>query len=211
MSLMVRFALFIALFTATPLFHASAKDTTRILLFGDSIIAGYGVPKEDAVPAQLEKKLNEKEDAYAVVNGGVSGDTTSGGRSRLEWMLKKHTPDLVILALGGNDVLRGIPPSVTKENITAMMELLKSNNTPVVLSAVQAPASLGEPYQKEFNRIYADAATEYDAPLYPFLLTHTFGNNALMQPDGIHPNPDGAAVIAARLADYLHTEVLASK
>lgn len=188
---------------ATGLSHAQANETTTILLFGDSIIAGYGLNEKDAVPAQLEQALREHDDSVRVINGGVSGDTTGAGRSRLEWTLDKHNPDMVVLALGGNDVLRGLPISVTTENILAMLELLKERNIPTILSAVQAPGNLGIAYQRQLNSLYKDASEKYEAPLYPFLLTETFGKKALMQQDGIHPNAEGAKTIANDLAEYL--------
>lgn len=138
-----------------------------------------------------------------VVNGGVSGDTTSGGRTRLSWMLKKHQPDIVLLALGGNDVLRGIPPRVSRDNILAMLTILQEQNVKTILSAVQAPDTLGKEYQSDFDRIYLDATKEYAVSLYPFLIEKTFGRKHLMQPDGIHPNKEGVKKIATDLAAYL--------
>lgn len=185
--------------------HASAKDTTVILLFGDSIVAGYGLSSEETVPSHLQAILQEKYAGIEVINGGVSGDTTSSGRNRLEWTLDKHRPDLVVLALGGNDLLRGIPPEITKENIDVMIELLEKRGIPAVLSAVRAPYNLGGEYRARFEAIYTEAAKRSGIPLYPFLLNKTFGKNDLMQPDGIHPNAKGAKTIARDLAAYLQT------
>lgn len=175
------------------------------MLFGDSIVAGYGLPAEETVPAKLEALLKQKHPGVTVVNGGVSGDTTAGGRSRLEWTLDRHRPGLVIVALGGNDVLRGIPPAVTQDNLEAMLELLKRRNIPTVLSAVQAPDSHGATYREQLDAIYKELSRRYDVPLYPFLLADVFGNAGLMQPDGIHPNAQGAEYIAKGLAEYLIT------
>jgi acyl-CoA thioesterase-1 len=191
--------------------HAHAKETNVILLFGDSIIAGYGLKAEESVPVRLQELLRERREGVTVINGGVSGDTTGAGRSRLEWTLDKHKPDLVVLALGGNDVLRGIPPEVTGENLAAMLELLKKRNIPTILSAVNAPANLGEAYRKQFDAIYTDAAKRYNVPLYPFLIGEFFGQNAFMQADGIHPNADGARNIATNLARYLEDSPLYAK
>lgn len=203
MSFIYRTTLYVICAALLPLSQANAKDTTRILLFGDSIIAGYGVQASEALPVQLEKLLNKDGGNFTVVNGGVSGDTTTAGRSRLAWMLGKSKPDLVLVALGGNDVLRGIPPQVTKENITAMLEMLKQKNINTILSAVEATPSLGAEYKKEFDAIYPDVAKNYNVPLYPFLLTHTYNNKELMQPDGIHPNAKGAEAIAIELANFI--------
>ena len=189
----------------------SAKDKTILLLFGDSIIAGYGLEAEESLPAQLQAIL-EKDHAVQVINGGVSGDTTGAGRGRLAWTLNKHHPDIVLLALGGNDVLRGIPPRITRENIAAMLALLKEREITTVLSAVWAPDNLGEAYREQFNAIYPKAADQYGVPLYPFLLSKTFGNKDLMQSDGIHPNAEGAKLIAHDLAEYFkEDEALSSK
>ncbi len=181
----------------------SAQDTNVILLFGDSLIAGYGLPGEDAVPVKLEAMLKKNDTNVKVINGGVSGDTTAGGRSRLPWTLNRHEPDLVIIALGANDMLRGIPANVTRDNLAAMLELLKSQSIPTILSAVRAPDSHGAIYREGLDTVYKDLAASYAVPLYPFLLEGVFGNPALMQADGIHPNAQGAAVIAKQLADFI--------
>lgn len=186
-----------------PIFHVKAQTATSILLFGDSIIAGYGLSKEDSLSVQLEQLL--KADGYDVViiNGGVSGDTTNSGRSRLEWVLEKHTPDIVLLALGGNDVLRGFSPEITKHNLDAMLNILKEKNVQIIFSQVQAPLNLGVGYKKQFDAIYSELSNKYDLKLYPFLLKSTFGNNTLMQSDQIHPNADGVKVIANDLIRHL--------
>ncbi len=205
---MVLFIRMLTVFVLTTLFlPVEAKATRTILLFGDSIVAGYGLAKEDALPTQLQAILREKDDAITVINGGVSGDTTSGGRSRLSWTLDKHEPDLVILALGGNDVLRGTRPKATKENIEAMLELLDQRGITTILSAVEAPANLGPLYRRQFNALYEDTADKFNIPLYPFLLRDTYGKPALMLPDGIHPNAKGAALIARNLAAFLEDEL----
>jgi acyl-CoA thioesterase-1 len=183
--------------------YAQAQETTTVLIFGDSIVAGYGLNENESVPIYLERALKKNTPGIKIINGGVSGDTTSGGRSRLAWTLDKHKPDFALIALGGNDVLRGVPPQTTKENILAMLELLKERKIPSVLSAVQAPGNLGVQYKTEFDNIFTDAAKTYNLPLYPFLLSETFGKNELMQADGIHPNAQGAEIIATSLAEYL--------
>lgn len=203
MSVFFRILLLFAAVLNQPIYHANAKETTAILLFGDSIIAGYGISAEESVPARLQSILQEKNKEIKVINGGVSGDTSGAGRSRLAWTLDKYHPDLVILALGGNDMLRGIPPQITRENIIAMLELLKQRNIAVILSAVLAPYNLGQDYKKRFDAVYTQAAKLYNAPLYPFLLSKTYGKSDMMQPDGIHPNARGAELIARELAEYL--------
>lgn len=202
-SVFIRFFILIVILNGSVIFHARADDTTTILLYGDSITAGYGLEAKDSVPVRLEKMLREQGKSVRVVSGGVSGDTTSGGRSRLGWTLKKHEPDIVVLALGGNDVLRGLPPEIPRENLDAMLTELKEQDMVTVLSAVQAPENLGEAYTQAFNAIYPELAAKHEVPLYPFYLERTYGKAELMQADGIHPSAEGARVIAEDLAGYL--------
>lgn len=189
--------------------HASA--TSRILIFGDSLVAGYGLLPKEALPVRVEALL--KEDGYnvTVFNGGVSGDTTSGGRSRLGWTLDKSKPELVVLALGGNDLLRAIPPSTTKANLEAMLKVLQQQKLPVVLVAVSAPLNLGSRFAGQFNTIYPDLAKQYRAKLYPFFLEKVYGKRDLMLGDGVHPNAKGVEVIAGDLAEFIATHFLKKK
>lgn len=174
-----------------------------ILLFGDSIIAGYGLSQQDSLSVQLETFFAQKGLDIKVINGGVSGDTTSGGRGRLEWTLKQSQPDFVFIALGGNDLLRGFQPSLTRENIEAMLSMLKDKKVNVILSSVSAPANLGPEYMLNFNKIYPDLARKYKVQLYPFLLEKVFENKNFMQNDGIHPTAEGIKVIASDMGIYL--------
>lgn len=183
--------------------EARAEQTTALLLFGDSLVAGYGLNSEESLPVQLEKIMKQKGKSVKVINGGVSGDTTSGGRSRLKWMLKRHQPDKVILALGGNDLLRGIPPSVTRENIHAMLQDLSEAQIPAILSAVRAPDSAGAAFKQQFDGIYTQASQQFNVPLIPFFLEYTYGNKKLMQPDGIHPSGAGVEVIAEKVSEEI--------
>ncbi len=187
--------------------NTQAKETYKILMFGDSITAGYGLETKDAPPSQLEALLQQVGYDVVVINAGVSGDTTSAGRSRLKWTLDKYNPDAVILALGGNDMLRGINPSITRENIDAMLALLASRNAAVILSSVQAPSNLGVAYKGQLEKTYKDLASEHEVILYPFLIQNTYGNSELMQRDGIHPNAKGAELIANELAEFLSDEL----
>jgi acyl-CoA thioesterase-1 len=181
---------------------AHALDTReaplRIVAFGDSITAGYGLQPEDSLPAKLEAALNAKGYAVEVVNAGVSGDTTAGGLARLDWTLADK-PDLLIVALGGNDGLRGLDPAKTRENLDAMLARLKARNVPVVLAGMLAPRNLGPEYAAAFDPIFAELAAAYGATLYPFLLEGVAVERGLNQPDGIHPNPQGVDVIVERM------------
>ena len=198
-----RIFIFVLILNGLSISHANAKTTTRILLFGDSIIAGYGLAKKDSLSVYLEEAIKKEGYNAAVMNGGVSGDTTSSGRSRLAWTLEKYKPDVVLLALGGNDVLRGFSPKITKQNLDAMLNILKEQNIQVIFSRVQAPLNLGMEYKNKFDSVYLELADKYNIKLYPFLLENTFGNKALMQSDEIHPNADGVKIIARDVRQYL--------
>lgn len=177
--------------------------TYTVLAFGDSLTAGYGLPRGQSLPDQLEQTLAARGFKVQMINAGVSGDTTSGGLARLDWALEGVQGariDLVILALGANDALRGIAPDLTRSNIAAMIERLNARGIPVLLAGMVAPPNMGPEYAAAFNPIYPDLAAEYDVPLYPFLLDGVAAEPALNQDDGMHPNQRGVAVIADRLA-----------
>lgn len=193
---------------------AADEDSFTILAFGDSLTAGYGLPDSEALPAQLEAELGEAGVDARVINAGVSGDTTSGGLARLAWTLDGETGDgesangesgldLVILALGANDALRGIEPALTRENLRAMITQIQARGIPVLLAGMIAPPNMGAEYGAAYNPIFEDLAREYDVPLYPFLLDGVAANPALNQGDGMHPNAAGVAMMAARIAPVL--------
>jgi acyl-CoA thioesterase-1 len=170
----------------------AAKETPplKIIAFGDSVVAGYGLAADAAFPAVLEKTLRAEGYAVSVVNAGVSGDTASGGRARLDWTLGDGA-DGVILELGANDMLRGVDPEVTKAALDAILGELKARNIKVLIAGMKAASSLGQDYKKRFDAIYLALANKYDAPLYPFFLEGVAGEPALKQSDGLHPNPAG--------------------
>ena len=198
-------------FILTCLLFPTSALAASILLFGDSIVAGYGLPAETAMSVQLQRILAEKGTDVTVINGGVSGDTTTGGRNRLEWMLNKYKPDAMILALGGNDLLQGVDPTVTRENIHAMLKTARENRIPTALVAVRAPLNYGLDYAKKFDAIFPELARQYSIPLHPFFLESVYGKPAFMQADGIHPNAKGAELISQELALFLMKEGLLSK
>ncbi|MBL0319249.1 MAG: arylesterase [Alphaproteobacteria bacterium] len=181
-----------------------AAPATTVLLFGDSIIAGYGLPATETISVKMEKLWHEEGKAITVMNGGISGDTTSGGRSRIEWTLNRYHPDIIVIALGGNDMLRGISPEITRQNLDAIVSVSKSHHIKIVLTAVSAPMNLGERYVKEFNGIYTTLANKYDIPLYPFLLKDIYRKPGMMQLDGLHPTIQGAEVIAKALVKHMN-------
>lgn len=175
---------------------------STILLFGDSLTAGYRLQADEALPAVVERNLRAKGEDAIVINGGVSGDTTAGGKARLAWMLEKHQPDIVMLALGGNDMLRGLPPETVKANLDAMLATLQQHDVKTVLMAVKVPPNQDAGYTQAFNAIYPELAGEYNVALYPFFLEPLFGQRDYLLDDGVHPNAKGVEYIGGYLADY---------
>lgn len=167
----------------------------RVVFLGDSLTAGLGLPSDQSYPALIGKKLKASGYDYEIVNAGVSGDTSAGGVRRLEWSLDGEVRVLV-LALGANDGLRGLPPGEMKKNLAAVLDRAKARNIPVVLAGMEAPPNYGPEYTREFRTVYADLAAEYDVRFVPFLLRGVAGDAALNQGDGIHPNARGAQMVA---------------
>jgi acyl-CoA thioesterase-1 len=170
-----------------------------ILDFGDSLTAGYGLPAGQAFPARLQAWLDQQGIATRVVNAGVSGDTTAGGLARLDWALADK-PDLVILALGANDALRGIDPSTVRENLDKMIEKIEVSGAKLLLLGMLAPPNWGEDYKHAFDQIFPELARTHHLPLYPFFLEGVAMKPELNQPDGLHPNERGVAVLVDRIA-----------
>jgi acyl-CoA thioesterase-1 len=182
---------------APPCAHAVGR-TINIVAFGDSLTAGYGLAANEAFPAQLQRALGARGVAATVVNAGVSGDTTTGGLSRLDWSAPDGT-DAVILELGANDALRGIDPAVTRKTLDAILRRFRERKIPVLLCGMLAPPNLGEEYGRAFNAIYPDLAAQSGAILYPFFLTGVAADPRLNQRDGMHPTAAGVAVIVDRI------------
>jgi acyl-CoA thioesterase I len=170
-----------------------------IVDFGDSLTAGYGVPARQAFPSQLEEWLHDRGIAARVVNAGVSGDTTAGGLARLDWALAEK-PDLVILALGANDALRGIDPASVRDNLDKMIQKIEGAGAKVLLLGMLAPTNWGDEYKRAFDSIFPELAQIYHLPLYPFFLEGVAMKPELNQPDGLHPNEKGVAVLVDRIA-----------
>jgi acyl-CoA thioesterase-1 len=188
--------------TAAPATIAVKGPERLILAFGDSLYAGYGLKRGESMPAHVETLLRQQGINATVVNAGVSGDTTAAGRKRLIFTLDNlpRKPDLVLLGLGGNDVLRQIPVAETRANLVAMLDELRRRHIPVLLTGMRAPPNLGPDYARPFDALYPELARSYKAALDPFVLTGVLGNRGLMLPDGIHPNAKGVDVMAARIA-----------
>lgn len=174
-------------------------EKIKILVVGDSLSAGYGVGPGESFPVQLEAALRKQNKDVDVINAGVSGDTSSGGLARLEWVIDSALPDLVVLELGANDALRGIDPALTRQNMDQMLKILKKRNIPVLLAGMLAPPNLGEIYGKKFNSLYPDLAKKYGSFFYPFFLDGVAGVTKLNQADGMHPTKTGVAVIVSRI------------
>jgi len=178
----------------TLLWPAIARTETVIAVLGDSLTAGYGLPADQAFPVQLQRELKSKGLAVKVINAGVSGDTTAGGRARLDWVLGDK-PGIVILELGANDALRGIDPAETEANLDAMLTKLKARGIRVLLAGMLAPPNLGTDYRARFDSLYARLAAKHDVPLYPFFLEGVAAKPELNLPDGLHPTGTGVAII----------------
>lgn len=177
-------------------------DAPLVIAFGDSLYAGYQLGPTEGLAPQLQAALVAAGSPARVQNAGVSGDTTAAGRARLAFVLDNAPtkPALVVLGLGGNDMLRGIGVTETRANLTAMMEELKKRDIPVVLTGMLAAPNLGADYGKAFNSIFTDLAKRYDAALYPFILEGVLDQPKLMLPDGIHPTAGGVTVMAKGIA-----------
>ena len=180
---------------------AEAKDV-HILAFGDSLTAGYGLPRDQGFAPQLEDVLRRNGVRAFVTNAGVSGNTTANGRARVRWTLDglKRKPDLAIVALGANDMLRGYSPEQTREDLDAILAEFKKRDIPVVVAGMLAPPNLGTRYTSAFNSIFPDLARKYGAPLYPFFLAGVAGNPALNLPDRVHPNFQGIKRMVSGIA-----------
>lgn len=186
--------LFLTLFLVAGYFAASASaaaaEPFRIVALGDSLMAGYQLAAGESFPEKLEKALKAKGHDVVIANAGVSGDTTSGGLSRLDWSVPEGT-DLVILGLGANDMLRGISPEITAKNLEEMIERLKDRGIDVLLAGMRAAPNLGEAYVGAFDSIYPRLAEVHDLTLYPFLLDGVAAQREFLLEDGMHPNAAG--------------------
>lgn len=173
-----------------------------IVAMGDSLTAGFGLPERDAYPALLENLLAEKGYPCRVINAGVSGETSSGALSRLQWVLRLK-PDVVLLATGANDGLRGIDPEILENNLNQIIQILKENDALVILAGMQMVHNLGETYTEAFRAVYPRVAARQEVPLIPFLLEGVAGDPRLNLPDGIHPNRAGHEKIAETVLPFV--------
>jgi acyl-CoA thioesterase-1 len=186
---------------AVPPLDRTAQSS--IVAFGDSLTSGYGIALDEAYPAALQEILVRNGYAYEVVNAGVAGDTTAGGVRRLDWVLEGRRVDFLIVALGANDGLRGLPPSEMKKNLASIIESAKSRGIEVLLTGFTAPPDQKDQYLREFVSVYPDLAEEQGVALMPSLLEGVAGQSALNQADGKHPNAEGARIIAENVFRHL--------
>lgn len=176
-------------------------ETVNLVAFGDSLTAGLGLDQGEAYPAQLEKALKDKGYDVVITNAGVSGDTVSAAAQRIDWSVPDGT-DGVIVALGGNDILRGIDPAITRKAMTDIVNRLEARGIPVLLAGMQASANLGEDFTGQFDAIYTDLTEQHGLIFMPFFLEGVATDPAFNQPDGIHPNEEGVAVIVENILPF---------
>lgn len=185
-------------------------ESRIIVALGDSLTSGYGLPEEASLPAQLEAYLRARGHDWRVVNAGVSGDTSAGGLARLEWALA-DAPDLVIVALGANDGLRGLPIEAMEANLDRILARLKEAGIAALLCGMRAPPNLGPDYAAAFEAVFPRLAATYGVPLYPFLLEGVAAVPALNQADGIHPSAEGVAAIVERVGPLVERAMIAAE
>ncbi|HEY0724837.1 MAG TPA: arylesterase [Pyrinomonadaceae bacterium] len=179
---------------------AAAPQTKNILFLGDSITAGYGLEPSQAYPALIQEKIDAKKWPFRIVNAGQSGDTSAGGLNRMEWLLRSRV-DILVLELGGNDGLRGLPPETTRQNLQSIIELTRKKfpKVKIILAGMKVPPNMGADYAKKFATIYTELAKKHDALLIPFVLENVGGIRELNLPDGIHPTAKGHEIVAANV------------
>ncbi|MEX1099354.1 MAG: arylesterase [Bacteriovoracaceae bacterium] len=191
-------ALILNAFSAEPV-----SESVQVICLGDSLTEGYGIKKKDAYPALLESMLKEKGFKAKVVNGGVSGSTTASGKSRLEWLLKKSNPDVLILALGANDGLRGLKLAQSQKNLEKIIELAQNKKIKILLAGMKLPPNYGKKRSREFHDMYDNLQKRYKLKKIPFMLENVGGKKELNLKDGIHPNEQGHKVIAETIMKHL--------
>lgn len=184
------------------------EQQIKIMLFGDSLMAGYGLTQSESLASELSNRFDKDGTKVKLINASVSGNTSSNGLARLDWSLGDN-PDVVVLCLGANDMLRGIDPTLTKENLNTMIVKIKENGATVVFSGMRSPESMGEDYQGRFDRLYADLAQQHDLIFMPFLLEGVALEAKYLQRDFKHPNALGIKVITDNLYSYLVKSIAA--
>lgn len=188
--------------TPPPAEIAATDRGPLIVALGDSLTAGLGLHADQAYPALLHRRLSDEGYDFTVVNAGVSGDTSAAALRRAEWALAGDVR-IAIVALGGNDGLRGLPADQMKQNLSEIVSMARERGIAVLLAGMEAPPNYGSTYTTQFRQVFTDLAHDFDVAFMPFLLVGVAADPALNQPDGIHPNPDGAIIVAARVREAL--------
>ncbi len=187
-----------------------SKEKAVVLAFGDSLTAGYGVKDEESYPSRLQVKIASAGFPHKVVNAGVSGDTTAGGVRRIRWLMK-HEPEIVILALGANDGLRGLSVDEMRKNLETMIAICREHNARILLAGMKALPNYGEDYMQEFETVFPELAKKYDLAFLPFLLEGVAGERDYTQPDGLHPVASGYSIVTDLVWQQLEPMLAASR
>ena len=195
-------SLFFLFFLSTISFNVFATNQIKIMLYGDSLMAGYGLTQNENLSSVLPSKFNLAESQLQIINASVSGNTSSNGLARLDWSLEDK-PNIVILCLGANDMLRGIDPKLTKQNLNQIIEKMIQNGSKVILAGMRSPESMGQNYQQEFDLIYQELAEEHEVIFMPFLLEGIALEKDYLQSDYKHPNALGVNIMASNLYPYI--------
>ena len=182
--------------------NVNAQDPIKIMLYGDSLMAGYGLPQKDNLASELSREIKSNDSMISFINASISGNTSKNGLSRVDWSLGDN-PNIVILCLGANDMLRGLDPSLTKNNLDSIINKFINNKAIIILAGMQSPESMGPKFKKEFDAIYPDLSAQYNLIFMPFLLEGVALEKELLQADYKHPNAKGIRVMADNLNPYI--------
>ena len=193
---------FICLMMTLLFTNVNAQDPIKIMLYGDSLMAGYGLPQKDNLASELSREIKSNDSTISFINASISGNTSKNGLSRVDWSLGDN-PNIVILCLGANDMLRGLDPSLTKNNLDSIINKFLNNNAIIILAGMQSPESMGPKFKKEFDAIYPDLSAQYNLIFMPFLLEGVALEKELLQADFKHPNAKGIRVMADNLNPYI--------
>ena len=193
---------FICLMMTLLFTNVNAQDPIKIMLYGDSLMAGYGLPQKDNLASELSREIKSNDSTISFINASISGNTSKNGLSRVDWSLGDN-PNIVILCLGANDMLRGLDPLLTKNNLDSIINKFINNNAIIILAGMQSPESMGPKYKKEFDAIYPDLSAQYNLIFMPFLLEGVALEKELLQADFKHPNAKGIRVMADNLNPYI--------
>ena len=193
---------FICLMLTLLFTNVNAQDPIKIMLYGDSLMAGYGLQQKDNLASELSREIKSNDSTISFINASISGNTSKNGLSRVDWSLGDN-PNIVILCLGANDMLRGLNPSLTKNNLDSIINKFINNNAIIILAGMQSPESMGPKFKKEFDAIYPDLSAQYNLIFMPFLLEGVALEKELLQADFKHPNAKGIRVMADNLNPYI--------